>query len=442
MGLSFSKKAGFKPPPLVKAWAIIKTGRGILCIYISFLIPLFSFSQNNITSSQFLATALKDEAILYNDRLVDFLKNTDHKLPWAEELEFRTETDEMDLNRQEYLMRFRYRTKAEINAHRNLHQSDIQLQELEKKALFEEVVMGHYFLLVQYVTLHRQLDILKQQQLVAVDKLNVLRKKAAALADVDVNDLLNAENKNHELELEIMEREGALNQIIKIITTIFNSTENIQLDTSNFLDIIDIKEKRQLLSENFSVSPILSERRLQIEKTELEQELEKAKNNWQVDYVQFKVAGRDKVNFAREWSFGLGMEIPLKDANKLSNNKIMLERLELENKLALQQLALAKKIQEAVEELELKIKMHELVARQLADSQLQYSFDNYAQSKDADPLVLLNIKSNILKRKADRLAIEKDIYSLYLEIVELTGKAVEMPLRNYLSKEWDIISVN
>ena len=254
--------------------------------------------------------------------------------------------------------------------------------------------------------------------------------------------MLNAENKNHELELEIMEREGALNQIIKIITTIFNSTENIQLDTSNFLDIIDIKEKRQLLSENFSVSPILSERRLQIEKTELEQELEKAKNNWQVDYVQFKVAGRDKVNFAREWSFGLGMEIPLKDANKLSNNKIMLERLELENKLALQQLALAKKIQEAVEELELKIKMHELVARQLADSQLQYSFDNYAQSKDADPLVLLNIKSNILKRKADRLAIEKDIYSLYLEIVELTGKAVEMPLRNYLSKEWDIISVN
>ena len=411
----------------------------VSCTLILFLVPLFSSAQNTFSTSQFLSAALNDQRILLHERQLDFLKNTDYELPWAKKLEFRTETDEMNLNRQEYLMRFRYHTKAERKAQRDLHSSDIRSEELEKTELLEEALMDHYFLLLKYITLDREINIAKQQQLVAADKLYVLRKKAAALADVDINDLLNAENRTHELEQELFGLEGEFNQLKKAIAAVFNYTVNIQFDTSDFIKINDLKETLPLLPQNPIASPALSKRQFDVEKKQLELEKEKAQNNWQLDYVQFKHAGRDKLTYTREWSFGMGMEIPLKDANKLTENEFMLERIKLENRLTFQESSLAERLQKAHEELDLKIKLYELATQQLSESQLRYSLETYPSYSDADPLVLLNIKSNALKRKANQLGIEKDIYRLYLGILELSGKSVEMPLRNYLTKDWELI---
>ena len=412
----------------------------LLLIIFNFLFPFISFSQNTITTDQFLATALNEQSILLHDRHLEFLKNTNHELPWAEELEFRTETDEMNLNRQEYLMRYRFHSKTEIKAHRNLRRSEIELQEMEKIALLENALMDNYFLLVKYITLEREINIKKQQQLVAVDKLNVLRKKAAAIADVDLNDILVAENKNHELELELMELEGEFEHLKKIISSTINSPQNFQLDTSNFISINDIIEKSNSLPRGLSSNIDLAERKKELDKNDLELEQEIAENNWKIDFVQFKAAGRDNLNFAREWSFGLGMEIPLKGINNMIKNEFLLERMELENRYQLQEAELLERLLNIYRELDLKINLYQLASRQLAGSQLQYSFENYPQFQDTDPLVLLNINSNILRRQADRLEIEKDIYQLYLDIVEMSGKAVEMPLRNYLNKEWSLIN--
>lgn len=416
-----------------------KKARPFCWCLVLFSCPLFLPAQTTITTSDFLSKAFENQTILLHERQLDFLKNTDHELPWADQLEFRTETDEMDLNRQEYLMRFRYHTRAERQAQRNLHQSDIQQQELKKTDLLEEALLDHYFLLVKYVALDREINIVQQQQLVAADKLTVLRKKAAALSDFNLNDLLNAESKTHELELKKMELEGEFQQLKKTMLIPFGADENIKLDTTNILSIPALINKIPLLSGTVATKSELAQRQLAIEKTGLELEKEKAENNWQLDYVQFKHASRDNLTYAREWSFGMGVEIPLKGNNKLAKNEIMLERIELENRLTLQTISLNEQLQKKQQELNLKINQYNLAIQQLSDSQLQFSYDNYPQFNDTDPLLLLNIKANILNRQANLLNIEKDIYSLYLEIIELSGKAVEMPLRNYLNNNWELL---
>lgn len=415
-----------------------KTARLYCFCLLLFLPPAFLTAQNTITTSDFLSKALENQAILLHERQLDFLKNTDYELPWADQLEFRTETDEMDLNRQEYLMRFRYNTRGERQAQRNLHQSDIQQQVLKKTGLLEDALMDYYFLLMKYITLDREINIVQQQQLVASDKLTVIRKKAAALSDFNLNDLLNAESRTHELELKQMELEGEFQQLKKTMSTPFNADENIKLDTTNILSIPALIDKIPLLL-GLTTKSELAERQLAIEKTELELEKEKAENNWQLDYLQFKHAGRDNLTYAREWSFGMGVEIPLKGTNKLAKNEIMLERIELENRLTLQTISLNERLQKKQQELNLKIDQYNLANQQLSKSQLQFSYDNYPQFNDTDPLLLLNIKANILNRQANLLNIEKDIYSLYLEIIELSGRAVEMPLRNYLHNNWELL---
>ena len=421
--------------------------QNLLIKKIFLLVFPFSFSlfpstsaQNKINTNEFLSAALEDQEILLHQRQLDFLKNTDYRLPWADELEFRTETDEMELDRQEYLLRFRYHSKAERRSQSNLHQSDVQLQEVEKILLLEEALMNRYFLLVKYIFLNREINLLKARQLVGTDKMNVLRKKASALADVDLNDLLAVEEKNHELELDLFKMQNELRQLNKLINSQFNNDENIELDTADFLSFIELKNKISQLPQNANANYVFVKRQVRLEKNKYELEKEKADNSWNIDYVQFKHAGRDRLNFAREWAFGMGVQIPLKDGGKIQRNEIMYDRIELENRIELQRMELARQLQEKYDELTLKLTEHELVARQLSDSQLQYSLDNYPQYRDADPLVLLNIKSNLLQRQENRLDIEQDVYWLYLEIVELSGKAVELPLRNYLTDDWKLLN--
>ncbi|MEZ4935261.1 MAG: hypothetical protein R2788_24395 [Saprospiraceae bacterium] len=244
-----------------------KKARPFCWCLVLFSCPLFLTAQTTITTSDFLSKAFENQTILLHERQLDFLKNTDHELPWADQLEFRTETDEMDLNRQEYLMRFRYHTRAERQAQRNLHQSDIQQQELKKTDLLEEALLDHYFLLVKYVALDREINIVQQQQLVAADKLTVLRKKAAALSDFNLNDLLNAESKTHELELKKMELEGEFQQLKKTMLIPFGADENIKLDTTNILSIPALINKIPLLSGTVATKSELAQRQLAIEKT-------------------------------------------------------------------------------------------------------------------------------------------------------------------------------
>lgn len=406
-------------------------------VFFFYLLFIFSASgQNIISTGQFISTALSDQSVTLHQKEIDFLKNTDYDLPFANQLEFRTESDEMDLTRQEYLLRFRFNTKAERDAHRNLHQSDILLEDLENKLLLEDALMDRYNFIIDYIILQREIDIAGQKKEAANDRLFVLRKKAANNSDFELTDLFKAENDIHNLDLFLLEKNGELEALNKAVKTALNKNGRTILDTTEILSIADIKRKINQLPTKPSSNQSALKRELNIENNNLEFEIEKAKNNWKIDYMQIKYSGREKLGFAREFSIGAGVEIPLKQENKLEQNDFMLDRIELENRLAIQEKNLAERMQVARQKLELKFAQYELILEQLKNSQLQYAAKNYPQRRGADPLLLLNIKSNLLKRQSDQLDIKKDIYRLYFRIIELSGKVAEAPFKNYLSPEW------
>ncbi len=418
----------------------VRKGNALLTGLLSFLFAFSAAGQTTISTSKFLSTALGEQRILLQQKKLEFLKKTNFDMPWADELEFRTETDEMDLSRQEYLMRFRYNAKGERAAQNKIHLSNIQLEETEKMLILEKSLLDKYFLTLKYMALFQEIKIVKEQQLVALDKITVLRRKAlASTDDFEINDLLKAEENAQYLEQELLGLENDFDFLKSLIKTGLDISGEIELDTAGLISIEELKAKMKQLPKNPTANHNLFKRKLNIEQSALEYDLEKAKNDWKLNYVQFKYAGRDKLNYGEEWSFGLGMEIPLKDAGRMDRNEYVLGRMALENRLLLQDASLTKRLQRTYQEIESKIQQHELANRQLADSQLLYSFENYPQYKDADPLVILNIKSSLLKRQINKIKIEKDIYSLYLKIIELTGKTAEMPLRNYLSGGWELI---
>ncbi len=423
--LSSGRGIGYGVSKLVAAMALI-------------LFPL-TINAQSIGIGEFLSAAKSSQELQLHQRKLDYLQNNDHSMPWADQLEFRTETDEMDFGRQEYLSRFRFNSKSERKAHEKIHGANIRSEEIESSLILSDLLLDRYYLILDYFVLNKKIAIKKEEHEIALDKIKVLRKKGINSSDdFNLRELLRAEDDEHTLEQEILELKGEI-EFNKIVIFGTPDIDEKEIDANDFISIEEVIQKLEQLQILSTDNPAVLRRQINIEKNGFEYDLDKKGNDWKIDYMQFKYAGREKLGFGREWSFGLGMEIPIKEANRLDNNEYQLEKIDLENRLALEKTSIQEQVLKTSLELNSKIEQLGLIERQLQESQLLYSSENYAQHKDVDPIVLLNIKSYLLKREMDKQGVEEDIYSLYLELIELTGKVTEIPLRNYFSNNWDLL---
>ena len=65
-------------------------------------------SQTSITTSQILATSKNEQAVLLETKKLEFLKNTDYRMPVSDELEYRTEVEEGNFQEQEHTLRWSF----------------------------------------------------------------------------------------------------------------------------------------------------------------------------------------------------------------------------------------------------------------------------------------------------------------------------------------------
>ena len=162
-------------------------------------------AQNTISSNQILASAKNESVVLLEDKKLDFLKNTNHKMPISDELEYRTELDEMDFQEQEHTLRWSFTGIKERKAQRNYHQATINLHETEKQLVFEEILFDRYAVLVNYFHQKKEIAVRQQQQLVLEDRLTIMRTLAGQTTDFDIEDLIRAEDDWHESQVDIFE---------------------------------------------------------------------------------------------------------------------------------------------------------------------------------------------------------------------------------------------
>ncbi|MDP6180615.1 MAG: hypothetical protein QGG48_12060, partial [Desulfatiglandales bacterium] len=57
----------------------------------------------------------------------------------------------------------------------------------------------------------------------------------------------------------------------------------------------------------------------------------------------------------------------------------------------------------------------------------------FMRIEGGDPLVLIDLKESILERDVDMATIKAEIYSNYIELLDVSGKLSEQPLKNYIS---------
>jgi hypothetical protein len=407
-----------------------EVGSLVLFLFLS----ISSFSQKLFSTTDLLRTAQDEPVVNLKNRELDFLQNTNFELPLVDELEFRTETDEFVWRRQEYLLRMSFNSYQKHLKQDLFHHSLIASEESEKQFLLHQQLLRKYIQLVNYVFQKRELAHLEKEKLVLKDQIYVMRKLGASSTELDLDDLVDAENDLFDLESDELELNGDLSTLRKAFSVDLKTNAPIEIDTTNFIEISILQSTLPSIFTNNDKHPKIIQQQRNIDQVISEYALEEAENKQIIDFVQLKYTGaRKSMNFGEEWSIGAGLRIPTKGTNRLKLNELELERIEEENQLQLYQIQLAERIQKAQNKLNILFDQHDLIQSQLKNSQASYALEKLNTTTPKNTLVLLQIQEGVLKRQKRLLGIEYNIFRSYLDLLDLTGKVSEIPLRNYLS---------
>ena len=172
---------------------------------------------------------------------------------------------------------------------------------------------------------------------------------------------------------------------------------------------------------------------------ELEFDMEKAKSEQVVDFVQLKYAERDDLAFQKELSFGIGFKFPLKSDSRIKLNEARLNMFDEQYKQELLQAKLEKNISDQYAAFDALEKEYQLLEQQIAENNLTETLKKYSENGSVHPLTLLRVTESLTENKQDLQKLQKDACFLFLEILEDKGLLSQSPAVNYLSDDLKLL---
>ncbi|HHM21357.1 MAG TPA: hypothetical protein ENJ20_04970 [Bacteroidetes bacterium] len=172
----------------------------------------------------------------------------------------------------------------------------------------------------------------------------------------------------------------------------------------------------------------------------MEYEWENANTKFSLGYIQAKYADDPNDNFRRRFSIGAGFNIPWKGSKQTDLNDLKIKILEYEYEYKEIENQLGQEIYTTFGRLTNLLDKHELISRQLTDSQAEHALREYAKIAEAPPRALLKLRENTLKKEWLLQKLKLDITKTYIAWLDAAGLLGRQPYVNYLSKDLEHIS--
>lgn len=391
-----------------------------------FLLFLFNAGKLSGQDSESLRQWLSNSKVQLEQAFDQSIRNEKFRPGWVEKMEIRTETDEFELNRQEYMLRFTPSTPGIRKAQKNLIKLNNQEASLYVSELRSELMK---LLLADFLDIY---DLSKQQALHAqlkliLDDQHTVTQRMIRQVDFNPKKLLEIEEDQHKLRLDQFENEAKLNRLL----------ENRK--SPDFNQLIQVEEISTLISQLILKEKSLEEdEKYMLEKEILDAEIrmEKAEKNRIIDFVQARYSGPHDDIFNERVSVGLGLELPFSGSTKTKMEQLRVEKWKLEQEANMQLQLESFELDKAAEELLLTIQKWKFSKQMLTQSirEFQQLEESSTESEWKSPELLLYKKAQQVERQLDLLSVEKDIYEMYFDILQLVGLTGDDSYIDYLIK--------
>jgi hypothetical protein len=407
----------------------------LLTVFFLLVNVLFSNAQNTLSSSDILASAKQQYVLDLQQQRVDFLKNSKFKLPVVDEMEFRTETNDFKLDEQQYVLRGRFHTRAQQQAHAGFQQAKIELNTIEQQLLMQDLLRDRYDAIVEVSYFGKLLEAKKEQKVLLEDKMTVL-KKSINLPKFNILDLIDAEDDLHEAERNILRLKNALTLAQQKIFRYSNQQGYLKTDDLKIISIDEVmKVARSLSTEPSAAHATLVKRNLSVNLAAKEQDIRRTQEQNTFDYFQAQIGGTDDEGFRQVFSLGMGITIPVRNRQRENIDELEFEKIDEGLKYQEIKVQLKERMAKIRMEMESQFELYQLLSQQLENSQADEVLQQYQKIAGASPIAMLKLRGSQFSKELEQFSIQQEIYFLYVELLDASGKMMEMPLRNYLEAD-------
>jgi len=399
------------------------------CLRILLLISLWivtvlgARAQNidRINSSKFLS-----QTFVITERSPE-VENQSIRFPWIEQYDIRTETRDLDFEKQEYTLRLDPSSRKKRNAYKALYQMYTTNPDLRAADFQNEDIYSAYRSWVTLYFIDKRNLISEELQILYADKALLSERKLNA-SEISFKELIDVELSNTDLEIKSFD-----DALLTDFFTVKYAMENKALD---FTDMISIEEV--LLTVE---SMVAAESGSDLEKYNYDQEIinreiaiEKAEGKHYFDFLQFKYQGPHDDLLAERFSIGMGAEIPNTGSRKLKIEELKLKQLELERDYEndKQEVNIAMSETKAEIILEIKSFMFKKEVRIQQAKRLEVIGQKVQTQEGYDPEILLDIKEKKLKSSLNLLDLEESIYEDYIKLLAESLQLFKQPFQNHL----------
>ena len=403
------------------------------------MVSSFSVSaQNQFTISKFL-NSIKESKLVETDSItISLLNGYNYNLPIIKSAQFRTETSDLLLDRQEYTFRLKPNSVRAISNQKKLYQKKIDEVIIRNQLKFNDELKKRYFLILDYYFTSKQIELYTEKQIQLEDKLTILSQ---SIYDIkfDVEDLVDAEDELLSTNLKlIILKKSYTNQL-----ALLKQALNFKGDSLNFnfdglispSDINKISFQDTILTEPLNITL----QKLRMHTIENEMDLNTAKSKQVIDYVQARYGGKKNDLFNENFSLGFGINLPFFGNTRSRKGEYFLKILNEENKLSNLKINNIDKNKILNEEFTTAKTNYQILQKQNDESSINLLLETYKKMDGAPPLQLINLKILQNKKMIEVLKSKHELYKSYL--INLANQEVlfQQPLRNYLSSTNELI---
>lgn len=388
-----------------------------------------------VSLDDFLQSAFEATDIQVFDNQDDYLASDPYRLSYVRALEFRTESNQLDVERQDFALRLKPANPWEVKRNKQYFQTYQEMLQLDRQRELKKILKVHYKTIIDWVFLEEQKKLNEEEHELTKTMIKMLETQR-------FSSFFNA-NDYAELKIEQIEKLVALEEIYfkqdaqrSKIETIYPSAKNQSISWS-LNDLIMIEKIQQVIVNRQDVPEYgeIAYREKQVELSQSELTLEKSNINvgfLQAQYQQFRIE-QDR----SPWSIGLSVNIPIFNPNKGNMTKRKLEMIEAEGSLAS-----ANTEQQVGLELT-KRKVKTLTTRyynlqnQLDSLNIDTLSTNLLEIEGSNPMTIVKLKSSLIKSRSIEALLLKEIYLAYIEYLDYAELLQQLPFKNYLSLELD-----
>ncbi|RMF01976.1 MAG: hypothetical protein D6772_04080 [Bacteroidetes bacterium] len=410
-----------------------KTGHLFLLYLLGFQITLPAQpSATNPSMEAILASAWADSIYLQMKYDQVFLDQAKMDLPRMEELEFRTETQNFDPNRQEYALRLQLHSTKQIKAQAAIRAHQRQWQEFRQEAYLENLLYQRYQLLIALQRNQQWQTHYAAEQALLNDHKQIIEHQLNQEGEAALAKLLRWEDKQASLREKQRRLAQERHLLQQQLSDCLPSTSSLSPNWASFPDLADLQARASEWP-----SPLLSKdqqrRRLETEEIALEMAEEQAEQRNLLNFIQLRYTGDNDPIFRDRLTLGAGIRLPFRNSNQVKMQYLELERREEERKEQQQQQEETRDWAQLQQRWQAQVELYQQAIEEVQRFEQNYTPQHLINIGVQDAEVILQAQEGLLKRRAQALRYEAEALEQFIDLLLLSGRMTARPYRNWLT---------